>query len=519
MVLIRIFLIIFVLSAQGSFAADRVALLIGNDTYGASSLALDNPVNDVIALDKALTNLGFNVTRAVNLDLARTQSALDRFQQDMAGADIALVFFAGHGVQINGENHLLTAGFKELTLEEVRRESITLSNLRDRFNTAKPNLGVIILDACRNNPFSEAGMTEKGLARSQGGAGLLIAYATDPGNVAYDGVGSNSTFTKAIADNISTPGVEARLMFGRVRQQVLRDSKGAQIPWVEEAVVGEYYFNPKPVSRINQTRLQDEIAAWEEAGRVATIASYQGFLVQFPDSMFARIAQERITRIRDKGQIAGNSQSGVRYQVTGEDRPRIIAALTLLGFLAEGDTRGVSDAALSDALVRYASQTGTENSKVTPEKVYRDAARLALVLAAQTAQRIRTDLTALAGIEKTLKIAETAGEQLKSMAQTDKEAAALLPDAMADIAAIKSARESVLARLDDSRSFYVDLLEKAGTYFTPYLDYAKLGLATSSGSGSNLGKDAEVFLDHVAQFNSFDKKGSYSWLSDFLPDV
>ena len=517
MVFKRIFLFVFIFAAHSLAAAERVALLIGNDTYGAAALALDNPVNDVEVLDRALSKLGFRVTQAVNLDLPRLSATLDAFEKEMAGADIGLVFFAGHGVQINGENYLLTADFGSLSLDEVTQKSITMSQLRDRFSQAKPNLGVIILDACRNNPLSASGMTEKGLARSQGGAGLLIAYATDPGNVAYDGEGSNSTFTRALVDNIATPGVEARLMFGRVRQQVLRDSGGAQIPWVEEAVVGEYFFSPKRVTTVDRTRLQDELTAWEEAGRLASVAGYQGFLLQYPDSLFSQIAKERMTRIRDRGQLAGNTQQSIRYQVSGADRPRIVAALSLLGFLAEGGIRGTSDAALSDALVRYSAQTGTNSQEVTPEAVYRDAARLTVVLAAQTAQRIRTDLAALSGIEKTLEIAQTAGKQLEELALQNSDAAALLPEARADIAAIQTARENVLERLDDSRTFYVRLLERAGAYFTPYLDYAILGLSRTTGSGGRLNQDAAVFLNHVAEFNLSEKKGSYSWLSDFLP--
>jgi hypothetical protein len=510
---------IFLWSAQGVAAAERVALLIGVDSYGAPSFALNNPVNDVVILDGALSELGFKVSRAINPDRAALDIAIDRFERDMHGADIALVFFAGHGVQIEGENHLLMSGFSTLTLDDVTRESLTLSELRDRFNRAAPRLGVIILDACRNNPFSASGATEKGLARSQGGAGLLIAYATDPGNVAFDGEGQNSIFTRAIADNISTPGVEARLMFGRVRQQVLRDSGGAQIPWVEEAVVGEFFFNAASVVRINQTSLQNEIIAWEEAGRLATVAGYQGFLLQFPEGMFAKVAQERITRIHDKGGVISGEAGNVRYQVTGADRPRMVAGLSLLGFLSEGGTRGISDAALSDALVRYSALADTDGQAITPDAVYRDAAQLAVILAAQPSQRIRTDLTALSGIEKTLKIAKSAVEQLEEMAQQNAEAAALLPEAQADIAAIYIARETVLVRLDENRSHYTRLLERAGTHFAPYLDYAMIGLTSSASRSTNLGRDAAVFLDHVAEINLSEKKGSYSWLLDFLPEA
>lgn len=512
------FCVIIVGAASGVGAGERVALLIGIDSYGAPSLALDNPVNDVAALDAALAGLGFRVTRAINPDRQDLTAAMDKFEAEMARADIALVFFAGHGVQISGENHLLTAGYTKLTLDEVERESLTMTELRDRFRRAAPKLGVIILDACRNNPFSSSGATEKGLARSQGGAGLLIAYATDPGNVAYDGIGANSTFTRAIVDNIATPGVEVRLMFGRVRQQVLLDSDGAQIPWVEEAVVGEHYFNPAPALSPGGARLRDELVAWEDAGRSASIAGYEQFLSRFPDSVFTQIARDRITRMRDAGQTVDSTGGGVRYRVSGPDRPRIVAALAVLGLLAEGGTRGVSDAALSDALVRYAAQAG-EGGVVTPDAVYRDAAQFVVVLGAQTAQRIRTDLTALAGIDQTLKIAQDAAAQLAVLAENNPEAASLLPGAMADVDAIRKAREDVLVRLDDSRSHYARLLERAGTHFAAYLDHAILGLAATSGPGTRLGQDAAMFIDHVAEFNSFEKKGSYSWLSDFLPEA
>ena len=184
--------------AGPAWAGERVALLIGNARYADPAFELRNPAQDASALAAALAPLGFRTEVVTDPDRAEAEAALARFAEDAAGAEVALFFFAGHGVQAGGENRLLTAGLAGLSAAAIERESLTLDQVRAALAAAKPELGLIVLDACRNNPLAAGGLAPRGLARAQGGSGLLIAYATDPGNVAYDGTGANSVFTAAL---------------------------------------------------------------------------------------------------------------------------------------------------------------------------------------------------------------------------------------------------------------------------------------------------------------------------------
>ena len=189
-------------------AEERVALLIGNSVYDRPEMSLRNPSNDVTALGEALRALDFTVYEAVDQDLSGMESALNAFADQATGAEMALFFYAGHGVQIGGDNLLIGTDLQSLDTDMVRRSSLPMSRVRGVLEAAKPEIGILMLDACRNNPFSDAGLVDKGLVRTRGGAGLLVAYATDPGNVAYDGVGDNSVFTDALLKHLNTPGVD-----------------------------------------------------------------------------------------------------------------------------------------------------------------------------------------------------------------------------------------------------------------------------------------------------------------------
>ncbi len=501
-------------AAHAASAAGRVALLIGNDRYANPEMALRNPGHDVAALATALEGLGFEVTTAVNADRVAVGRAMERFEGAMAGAGIALLFFAGHGVQIEGENHLLTAGFGTLSLDEVRRESVTLSEIRARFLRARPGLGVIVLDACRNNPFVEAGAAARGLARSQGGVGLLIAYATDPGNVAYDGGGENSLFTRALVANVAAPGVDVRLMFGRVRQQVLLDSAGRQVPWVEESVIGEHVLNPSAGGEAAPA-VDEEIAAWRLASVTGGEAAYRGYLDAYPGGLFAGFARDRIAGLEARGAAAPDA--GDVAALVAYARPRqLTAALVILGYLPPGSDAGLPDPTLRDALVRYAAQL-PKGEPPSLDRLYADAARMTVALAAHNAQRLRSDLAALAGVDRTLGMAEEAGAQLAALAEGNAQAAALLVEARGDLAAIRSNRETVLARLDASRSQYEALIASAADQFGPWLGLARAGLSEDSAISGRMAADAELFLRHAALYGGNDHDGSYAWLSDFLP--
>lgn len=244
----------------------RVALVIGNGAYKNRSRipALPNPPNDGRDMAEALRKLGFKVVEVIDADLGGMKKSLKRFADWANGARIALVFYAGHGMQANGENYLLPISASLNRAEDITEQSLSLSAVMSALDRAAPSLSLVILDACRNNPMTSElandatsrGLTRvqigKGLARHKGAPGSLIAYSTDPDNVAVDGTGRNSPFTEALLKNMQVPELEIRLMFGNVREAVSKATEGKQTPWVEEAVLGRYYFKPPPKIRTSR---------------------------------------------------------------------------------------------------------------------------------------------------------------------------------------------------------------------------------------------------------------------------
>ena len=516
-----IFTLVFLLLAPAvAFSQNRVALLVGNASYDNPDLTLQNPANDVAALSGALQDLGFQTFEVIDQDRQGIELALEQFRGAAENADMAVFFFAGHGVQLNGENHLIARDFDTLDTNSLQDASVTMSQITEVLNAAKPDIGIVILDACRNNPFVESGQVVQGLARSRGGAGLLIAYATDPGNVAYDGAGANSIFTKAIVNHIGTDGLDARIMFGRVRQQVILESRGAQIPWVEEAVLGEHYFGARAGVVVANGEYSRELQMWREISAQTEIDPFQEYLRDFPDGVFAQFAMDRINMIRQAraaGAPSGLSSAEILEPETPE---RVQAALGVLGFLPV--TRDLSDvrlAALSAAFDLYRSQLPNPD-EASADRLYQDAARMTIFLAATTAQQLRTDIISLSSIDRTLTVATDAFRQIENIAQTNAAALPLLETARNDITAIEANLALVMARLDESRFYYQELIDRAHTHFPDRIDASLMEASSQQASLSRLeqrlASDAALFISHV-QNSTEQTKGTYAWLIDFLP--
>jgi tetratricopeptide (TPR) repeat protein len=237
----------------------RVALVIGNGAY-AHVRALPNPTNDARSIAKSLRDIGFVVTEGTDLDRTAMQATIRDFLRDAARAQVAVVYYAGHGVQIDGRNYLVPVDIQfqagsGMTDTMMDMDTI-MAGLDDQVRT-----NILILDACRNNPMApklasagpargiEAG---SGLAApatlgagSTLGAGTLIAFATAPGQVALDGEGANSPFSAALTRHIGTPGLEVQQMLTRVRAEVVAATKGKQVPWSNSSLLGEVYLAEK----------------------------------------------------------------------------------------------------------------------------------------------------------------------------------------------------------------------------------------------------------------------------------
>ncbi len=235
-------------------AGSRLALVIGNGAY-RNAPALPNPPNDARAVAKTLRDIGFQVIEGTDLDRGSMEKVLLEFLQRVPSASIRLLFYAGHGIQVGGNNYLVPVDAMVASKRAAVFELIDIDRiLKGLDDEAHDN--IIILDACRNNPFesriapTRAIRGGAGLAAYQSvGTGTLIAFATAPGNTAADGEGSHSPFATALLKHIATPGIEVNQMLTRVRIDVAAATERKQIPWVNSSLLGEVYLAPVPRQR------------------------------------------------------------------------------------------------------------------------------------------------------------------------------------------------------------------------------------------------------------------------------
>lgn len=243
-------------------AADkRVALVIGNSDYAAVS-RLDNPINDANSIAAALQSVGFTLVEGrahTNLRKADFDRVVQKFGADIAAADIALFFYAGHGVQIRGSNYLIPIDANPTRESDVDFQMLDVNLVLRQMESASTRLNLVILDACRNNPFGIRGLraADGGLAQIQAPEGTLVSFATQPGNVALDGSEGNSPFSKALARIVRQSGLDLFQTFNEVGLAVKKETQGTQIPWVSASPIsGSFYFNGGPGGSSGQIALQ-----------------------------------------------------------------------------------------------------------------------------------------------------------------------------------------------------------------------------------------------------------------------
>lgn len=284
----------------------RVALVIGNSSY--PDAPLKNPVNDADAMVTALKETGFDVVVRKNADRRAMYSAIKEFSQKLKKSDIGLFYYAGHGVQIDSSNYLLPTDLRNSELQDsddLRRDAVALSDLLERMRDAGTR-NVIILDACRDNPFlaklSRGGT--RGLAKVVTPANTSILYSTDPGNTASDGAsGDNGIFTKHLAGTIRRDGLELVDVMREVSISVDRETSGAQRPVFDGVLSAKFYFKPQqevvaklvePSPSIGIDPKAIEFKYWEGAEKANTVSAYKKYLKKYPDGEFADIAIEKL---------------------------------------------------------------------------------------------------------------------------------------------------------------------------------------------------------------------------------
>lgn len=292
--------------APAPAAEQRVALVIGNASYKNSPLA--NPVNDARDMAVALSALGFKVTLKEDADQRSMKQAVREFGERLKAGGIGLFYFAGHGIQAKGRNYLIPVDEDIAAEDEVEDQSMDVNLVLDKMESAQNRLNVVILDACRNNPFQRRFRSaSRGLAPLDAAKGTFIAFATAPGTTASDGSGRNGIYTKHLLASLRMPESAIETVFKRVRADVLAETGGRQVPWESSSLVGDFYFNPNTVPGTQsvafapppgETPLSVEIAFWQSVQSGTGAAGYEAYLKRYADGQFADIAKIRLASLR-----------------------------------------------------------------------------------------------------------------------------------------------------------------------------------------------------------------------------
>jgi uncharacterized caspase-like protein len=257
---IAVTLFLLMLSVSSASAAKRVALVVGNSAY-VDAGTLGNPVNDATDVAVALQKSGFEVIKAVDLDKAAFERKIRNFAAALAGAEVGLFFYAGHGLQVSGKNYLVPVDAKLEDATGLDFEMVQLDVIH-RIMERQTSTNILFLDACRNNPLARnlaramgtrSADIGRGLAVVESGVGTLISFSTQPGNVATDGLGRNSPFAGALVKQIANSTDSLGDILIAVRNDVRSETKGKQVPWEHSALTGRFYFNAAPnLAVVNQ---------------------------------------------------------------------------------------------------------------------------------------------------------------------------------------------------------------------------------------------------------------------------
>ena len=365
------FVCLIALLTCGAKAETRVALVVGNAKYGANPLK--NPRHDAELMSRTLSGLGFEVLSVYDGGAAEMRKAVTEFGRSLQAPDtVALFYYAGHGVQAEGENYLIPLGAGIASMSEVAINAISLSDVLKSMARSNARMNIVILDACRDNPFAMDGRGgasgASGLAPVVAPAGTIIGYATAPGQVARDGGGDNSPYTAALVANMPAPGLTLEDVFRNARRRVLSVTAGKQTPWEHSSLVGEFYFKPKTTeSETNsrkpaadpatQLRLA-ELEAWEKIKDSKDPSILTAHIANFPDGLFAELATVKIAKLQ-----SASTKSPWTWVVTGG---------------VDRDAGGQEATALYERAVKLDAESTTPEQRVAAVELYGEAAVLGL---------------------------------------------------------------------------------------------------------------------------------------------
>ncbi len=382
----------------------RVALVIGNGAY-ENAVRLDNAAFDARAVADAFRKLGFQVIDGYDLDIAEMRAKISEFSADLSNAKSAVIYYAGHGVSVDDENYLIPTDIVIKSPTDLDLNAISISLLLKEMKLDE-GVNIVILDACRDNPFAaelarhktRSIVGERGLSRIDGdlARGTLIAFASDPRSKALDGpAGRHSPFTEAFLAHVFDPGVSIDTIMSRVRAEVWEKTGHSQLPWVNTSLIGEYVLNPQPPAadaakatagaapdaQPADKRAQENLL-WESAQHSNLSADYQAYLDAFPSGVFAQMAKNRIANLKDAEvsgaahasqtlaaaepagaseketkENAGTAETEKELSLIPADENELQQRLTVLHFY-KGPATGTLDSPTRSALAEWQKQRG-----------------------------------------------------------------------------------------------------------------------------------------------------------------
>jgi uncharacterized caspase-like protein len=369
---------ILFLTLSAAQADRRVAFVVGNGAYKKVDM-LPNPPIDAKAMASLLRNIGFDVVEGIDLGRDAMTARLRDFANKAQGADVAVFFYAGHGIAVNGKNYLIPVDADISTEMDVRLGAAIDVDVTLDQTMSDAKVKLVFLDACRNNPFADKirsltktrnVVVSSGLVDMQAGEGTLIAFATSPGQSALDGPqGSNSPFTKALLANIATPGVEIQQAMTQVRAQVSDETHKSQLPWGHTNLTGVVFLNPTAVvasagpanmtpsaAAASTEATEVELEFWRSIKDTKKPEELNAYLVKYPNGQFRTIALARLATLQTERSPAPAATPASAPSATGpirtaeanaatEDalqldkikRRDIKRQLTALGFETAGD--------------------------------------------------------------------------------------------------------------------------------------------------------------------------------------
>ena len=407
------------LAGQPALAEKRVALVLGNSAY-QNVAPLTNPANDAAKMVATLKDAGFDVVDSRrDLPALETRRALRDFADRARDADIAVVYYAGHGIEVDGSNYVIPVDARLERDTDIYDEAFSLDRILIAIEPAK-KLRLVILDACRDNPFSKK--MKRSLATRAVGQGLakvepsspnvLIAYSAKAGSTAADGDGANSPFTTALSRHLTTPGLDVRRAFGFVRDEVLKTTGNRQEPFVYGSLGGEDVplvpapARAAPAAAAAPAALSPQAEArrdYELALQVGNKSALNAFLAQYPDGFYASLAKLQLDKIAaEEARVAATEKA----KATEQERARLAAegAQKSQQAKADADAKAAEQARIAAEKAKQVAQdqaAAAEQKRVAAEKAAADKAAADKVLADKAA----ADKAAAAPADKSVSLA------------------------------------------------------------------------------------------------------------------